>query len=440
MYLGKIFFNDLFKVGGAAIVAQGIGIITVPIFARLFDPEVLGQYTLLISTIGIFGFFSTFRYEYALMLPKEDNDAVNILIGTVGISLLWSSLLFVLIYLFKSDIEQIGQLNSISPFIYLIPILVLLASLINLLRFWANRKKLFGFNARVSIFNSFTIRLGNIGLGSLGFVSSAALVFISLLFQFLETVYRIYNFIKSDIHSFRYQCTLEKIRKQFIRYKRFPLIDVWNGFMDTGSLLIVPILLSVYFSATEVGLYSQSLNIVQLPLVLIATTFGQVFFQRLSEAKYSGELTQVVSESFVFLFIISIPVFTVLFFWGTELFSFFLGERWARAGQYASLLAPWCLLKMVYSPLSVTFIVTERQDVFLILTITTLITRVLSIVIGGIFHSSYLSIFLLGISGVITLILGLILICRLSGVKITHLLDALRNNPFYTVLKRMDKR
>jgi O-antigen/teichoic acid export membrane protein len=321
----------------------------------------------------------------------------------------------------------------------LIPILVLLASLINLLRFWANRKKLFGFNARVSIFNSFTIRFSNIGLGSLGYVSTAALVFISLFFQLIEAVYRIYSFLKSDIHTIRYQCSTKKIKEQFIRYKRFPLIDVWNGFMDTGSLLIVPILLSIYFSTTEVGLYSQSLNIVQLPLILIATTFGQVFFQRLSEAKYSGELKQVVSESFVFLLIISIPVFTVLFFWGTELFSFFLGERWVRAGQYASLLAPWCLLKMVYSPLSVTFIVTERQDVFLILTVTTLITRVLSIVIGGIYQSSYLSILLFGISGVITHSLGIFLVFRLSKVKPSDIAEAFKNNLFSILLKRISK-
>ena len=436
MFLEKGFFKNLFKVGGATIFAQSIGIISVPIFARLFLPEVLGQFTLLISVVSIFGLFSTMRYEMALMLPKDDIASINIIIGTVIISTIWTFFIYFIIYFLEDTILNLGSLGSISTFLYLIPILVYIASLINILRFWANRKKMFGFNAKLTLLNSFTIKSSNISLGYMGYITAIPLVLSYFIFQTLEVLIRLHNFIKANFNTISTKCTFISIREQLIRYKRFPLIDVWNGFMDTGSLLIVPIILSVFFTHNVVGLYSQSLNIVQLPIALIANAFGQVFFQRLSDAKHNNELSQIISESFVLLLMISIPIFSILLIWGPSLFNFFLGSVWIESGKYASYLAPWCMLKLVYSPLSATFIVTERQDLFLALTISTIITRVLSILVGGVFNNPDIAIKLFGISGFITLSFGLLLIFYLAKVKPQHIKFAVINNFFISkVLK-----
>ncbi|WP_099293710.1 lipopolysaccharide biosynthesis protein [Butyricimonas sp. Marseille-P3923] len=437
MYLKRDFFKNVLKVGGAAILAQLVGILTAPIFARLFSPEVVGQYTLFISLIGIFGVFATLRYEAALMLPKENEVALNILVGSGCIALIYSLFLFVLIYTIGPFLYEIGDYSSIKSYILLIPIFVLVSSWIKLLQYWIIRKKTFDFNAKLTVFYSVGVKVGNVSLGFLGFVSNGALILIYMFFQLLELVMRILNILKSDINRFFATVNVKQIWSILVRYKRFPLIDVWNGFLDTGSLLIVPILLSFYFSSSDVGLYSQSLNLVQLPLTLIAYTFGQVIFQRLSEAKHTGELAPVVAESFIFLLLISVPIFTVVFFWGREIFSFFLGRTWAISGVYAELLAPWCCLKMAFSPLSTIFGVTERQDLSLIITITTIMTRVLAIVIGGIYNSCYLAILLFGISGVVVNLIGTALLFYVSNMKWQYMQNAFTNNVFFVILRKI---
>ena len=53
MALGKEFFKNTFKIAGSTALAQGIGIVTIPIFARIFSPEIVGQYALFTSLVGI---------------------------------------------------------------------------------------------------------------------------------------------------------------------------------------------------------------------------------------------------------------------------------------------------------------------------------------------------------------------------------------------------
>jgi O-antigen/teichoic acid export membrane protein len=220
------------------------------------------------------------------------------------------------------------------------------------------------------------------------------------------------------------------MQQNIIRYKKFPLIGVWTSLIDTASVLIVPIILSLFFSAEEVGLYTQSLTLVQLPLVLIASAMGQVLFQRLSEAKHIEGLSEVIINSFALLLQIGFPLFTIIFLWGREMFSFVLGERWATSGIYAEILAPWCCLKMCFSPLSSIFSILEKQNISLLLTMLIFITRVLSVLIGGLCDSIWFAIFLFGISGFLSNIIGIIVIFYLSKSNIRNILKALVHNQF----------
>lgn len=435
MSLGKDFFFNTFKIAGSTVLAQVIGILTIPVFARLFAPEIVGQYALFTSLVGILAVFGSGRYELALMLPQEKERAVNILKGAMGIALIWACLLLVLIFFNQDLIVKIKSYESIQSYLIFIPLAVLFTCWNRILLYWFNREKKFGLNALFNIFNSGGTKIANVGVGIGGWVSASALIFVNIIILAGEFVGRLIfchtTYIKWKEFSYK------EIKKELIRYKRFPLIDSWSGLLDTGSLLIVPILLSLYFSDADVGLYTQSLMLVQLPVALIASALGQVFFQRLGEARYTGEMGQIIADAFVLLLQIGVPIFLIIFLWGREIFSFFLGECWAVSGTYAELLAPWCCLKMAFSPLSTIFSVKERQDISLIITIVTLLSRVSSIVIGGFYNSCYLAILLFGISGVLINLFGIFFLFKLSEITFIEIKLAFYNNPFMSILKKI---
>lgn len=420
MLLDKSFFKNVSKLAGATLIAQAIGVVTMPIYTRLFSPDVVGQYALITAAVGLCGVFSTGRYEYAVMLPKSEEKAEMLMAGSSAIAIIWSALICLALFIWKDQIISIGEYYKIADYLLVVPILVLMAALMKVFQYWFNRKMKFGYNAKITILHSVIWKGGNILFGFCGYATVFALVVVNVLANGIELLLRFREYIKEKVLR---HINFSEIKRSLAEYKRFALIDIWNGFLDQGSIWIVPILLSIYFSTKDVGLYSQALLVVQLPLALISGAFGQVFYQKFSVAD-KEDCPQIIAESTVVLSAFGIPVFLMLFFGGRYLFSFFFGSQWEMSGYYAELLAAWCGVRMVFSPLSTYFEAIQRQDVFLGITILTLLSRVASIVIGGYMGNCTLSILLFGISGLILNLFGIIVIYSLSKTKFSTVLVA----------------
>ena len=77
------FAANVLKLVTGSVIAQGLGVLAAPVIARLFAPEAFGVAALFVSITGIIGVVACLRYELAIMLPKTDEEAANLL----GISL-----------------------------------------------------------------------------------------------------------------------------------------------------------------------------------------------------------------------------------------------------------------------------------------------------------------------------------------------------------------
>ncbi|GHU83515.1 polysaccharide biosynthesis protein [Spirochaetia bacterium] len=433
MLLEHDFFKNVSKVAGATLLVQVIGIITMPIISRLYTPQAVGQFSLFNSIVGILSVFGTGMYDSALILPKEKKDGFSLVFVSHGFAFIVMAVLFLLIVYFGKNFESIANYKTISKYFLLIPLFVFFTSSKNIMIIWNNRNKQFGFNAKINILNAVATKSTNILFGFIGFATGIMLIIVNFLVLVVESIFRIIIFTSQERgDSFR-NLSIVTIKKNIVRYKKFPLIATWGGLLDTGSVLIVPILLSIYFTDSDVGLYGQSLTLVQLPIALIGSSIGQVLSQKLSVAKNTGELSDIITSIFPLLLKIGIPIFAIIFFWGEEIFSFFLGDRWAVSGIYAGMLAPWCCLKLCLSPMSAVFSVLERQGLLLFLTMFILISRVISIAIGGYYNNIYLSVLLFSITGVVCNVIGIILIFSISKSKPMDILKSFVKNPFHKI-------
>ena len=59
-------------------IAQAIPIAISPILTRIYTPEDFGVLALFVAITSIFGSIANGRYELAIMLPKKDENAINI--------------------------------------------------------------------------------------------------------------------------------------------------------------------------------------------------------------------------------------------------------------------------------------------------------------------------------------------------------------------------
>ena len=100
-----------------ATIAQAIPIAIAPILTRLYTPSDFGVFALFSSLVSLAAIIATGRYELAIMLPEDDQDAINLMALSVGISLLVSSICLVVVAIFNSQIVALLNNENISTWL-----------------------------------------------------------------------------------------------------------------------------------------------------------------------------------------------------------------------------------------------------------------------------------------------------------------------------------
>src|SRR5512133_567535 len=75
----KSFAFDVLTLTGGTTFAQILTILSVPVLTRLYQPENFGVWALYSSIASIISVIICLRYDYSIMLPESDEDAVNLL-------------------------------------------------------------------------------------------------------------------------------------------------------------------------------------------------------------------------------------------------------------------------------------------------------------------------------------------------------------------------
>ena len=139
---GSFLSNALTLLTGTTI-AQAITIVSAPILSRLYSPEDFGVMAVFISISSMIGLIACGRYENAIMLPKEDEDAGNILTLSILLALIISLILFLGVALFRRQIASLLKKPELAPWLWLVPITVFMIGLYQACNFWSSRKKQF---------------------------------------------------------------------------------------------------------------------------------------------------------------------------------------------------------------------------------------------------------------------------------------------------------
>ena len=90
--------RNILTLMGGNIISQSLPIAISPILTRIYTPADFGLFSILISISMIFGSISNGRYELAIMLPQNEEDAINITALGFFITLLITIILLIIIF------------------------------------------------------------------------------------------------------------------------------------------------------------------------------------------------------------------------------------------------------------------------------------------------------------------------------------------------------
>lgn len=356
-------------------IAQAIPIAISPILTRIYTPEDFGALALFLAITAIFSSIASGGYELAIMLPKKDEDAINIFALGFIITIVISLVLLFLVILFNDFFTTLLKNDIIGLWLYFVPVAVFFLGLFNILSYFNNRRKNYIDIARATILKSIILAITQL---SIGFIKSGAsgLITGQILSQMFANLRLIKNTLKDKI-------LINKINKLKIialakRYKDFPKFSMWAVLANTLAQHLTNILMSSFYSVATLGFYSLVQRVLGMPSSIIGSSISQVFFRQATiEKQQTGKAVNTFNSTFKKLILIGLPSFGTLFFIVEDLFAFVFGETWRIAGKYAQIVMPLFFIRFVVSTLSTLNTVFEKNKMGLCIQITLLTSMIL---------------------------------------------------------------
>ena len=360
-------------------IAQAIPVAISPILTRIYTPEDFGLLALFVAITTIFGNIANGRYELAIMLPKKDEDAINVVALGFIITLTMTLALLAIAVMFNEYIANLLNNKSVSVWLYFVPLSVFFIGLFNLLNYYNNRKKYYKDIAKASIIKSIMMAVIQLSVGLLK-QGATGLISGQLISQMSANIQLLKNIIKDRLLLSK--VTKEKVFFMAKRYREFPKFSLAAVLANTLTIHLTNILISTFYSVSTLGFYSLVQRVLGMPTALIGKSIGQVFFEEATKEKQlTGKAVNIFNSTVKKLLIIGVPSFGVLFFLVEDLFAFVFGEEWRIAGWYAKIMTPVFFIGFIVSTVSIVDTIFEKQFFYLCLQIGYLVAIMLGIYI-----------------------------------------------------------
>ena len=344
----------------AQIVVLGASVFT----ARLFTPEVFGQFAIYGSLTAIAIAMASLRLDMTIMLP-EDDDAARQIARVATISNFSVGLLFSILMLVGRPflIAQYGD-PELANWLLVGGVTVFFVAQATMMQYWFNRRTDYRTIAGNRVRQAVGSAAGQLGFGLVGLRILPGLLFGTLLGQ----AYAYVNLRRKskDLRQPIAEGTpsgWELVK----RYKKMPLLNMPNALIDSVRINGITLLIGTV-ALGAVGQFNLAWRILQVPIGLINSAISQVFFQKLARVK-PGEMFPLVRFTIIRSALISVVPFGAIYVLAPWLFEFVFGPQWDMAGAFARALTPWLMLQLVTSPISTVFVVTETQGWMLIFSV-----------------------------------------------------------------------
>lgn len=347
--------RNVLKLAGGTAGSQVISVAAAPIMTRLYGPESYGVLATFGSILGLIAVVSSLRYELAIAVPEDDDEAVALVwlcFALVAISTGLTALGVVL--LGDALVEWLNE-PALKPLLWLLPVGVLLSGVYQPLSYWAIRRKQFGLLAqtkfRQSIFglatNLAAAPLGTIGL-LLGQIVSQSAGFVAILRQ-------------SAVLQSRPAMSPAVLGQTLRCYSHFGIYSSPAGLINAVGNQVPTLIFASVFGAAQVGQLALAQRLLLLPAGLIGSSVGQVFLSQAAHRYRTGCLTKLMRQASRKLLTYGLMAAVVMSLVLAPLVPTIFGERWEQVKFIIPIMAPLFVGQFAVSPLSMAFIAVQAN-------------------------------------------------------------------------------
>jgi O-antigen/teichoic acid export membrane protein len=298
------------------------------------------------------------RYEAAIVLPKNNNTAANILALTFIINAVFFLVLFIPLLLFRDEIARLINFpQQHSSYLFFLPAACLAFSLYQSMNYWLIRQKAFKASA-----NNKVVRRTTEGIiqAMTGFLKVPGGLFIGDLAGNLANALAGIRQILKNNFDLKF-VSRRKIGYVLRRYSDFPKFNMIPTFLSSAATVLPFLFINKMYSTETVGYLDLSRLVLSLPLVFISATISQVFFQQTTDKKNKFmSIKKDIRDILLLLLVIIAAEMLVIFLFGPPLFGFVFGDKYELSGIFSQILIFSFALNFITSAFSSVYITFEK--------------------------------------------------------------------------------
>jgi len=332
-------------------IAQLIPFLISPLLTRLYPETSFATFTMFMAVVAVLTVPNGGRYFYAMVIPKEDSEALNIGKLSFWLVLLYNGFLFVIFTIFFKELNQFYALGNLW---FAIPLYVAIFGIYNIALYLSVRRKLFRTNAIAKIVQTASTAIFSVVLSFFG------LLFSGLILGKMIGVLASIPFLKVKLNL---NSDFEKLKVVAKKYIDYPKVTILPSLLDIFSLQALIFFVGRYYSEETLGYLGLTNMILIAPIALIGISFRDVFYQKITgffNDKAYAQAKKLFLGSAAALFLIGGVIAMVLLFFGEAIFAFVYGNNWIISGKFAVILGIAFWAKLWASPLSSIFNATHQ--------------------------------------------------------------------------------
>jgi O-antigen/teichoic acid export membrane protein len=326
------------------MLAQAVPLLLGPWLTRLYSPEQFGHYTAFAVVAANLAVVACARYEFALPLARDDDEAALLLalcVRVLGLATLVTGVLALGLVL----------LDGLAHAAWL-PLAVAAAGAAQLFTMWATRAQRVHAlaTARVVQHGGAAAAQGLAGAahgGSLGLVLgpvAAAAAAAALL-------------LRQPVPAGGWGMLLRAPRGALAavmrKHREFPLLNTPHAFAGALQDTLAVAVLVAWSGDVAAGFWGVALRYLKAPATLVGGAVAQALYPRLAQCSDPLEARRAVLQVMGVLALAALPLTAGLWLFAPWVFAWAFGAPWREAGELARALALYIGLHFIAAPLSV---------------------------------------------------------------------------------------
>ena len=370
--------------GGA--LAQLVPLLLGPVLARLFTPQAFGVFTTFSTVAATVAVVACGRYEFALPMARDEDEAAVLLALCVRIGLL--------VLVLSVPLAALLNMTGHLPLPWLLPLAVAAAGALQLLIMWSNRAQRFRALAISRVLQYGGAALLQVALGvalwgaarePAGGEAAWALVIAPVISGVLAMLVLVQpapaGGWRALLPARAHPGMQQAMRQVAVKFRDFPLLNTPHAFLGALQDALAVAMLVAFSGHAAAGFWGLGLRYLKAPATLVGSAVSQALYPRLAGAQ-PADAQRAVRQIMALLGAVALGLMLVLMVAGPWLFRLVFGAAWQEAGELARALAPYIAVHFVAAPLAVVTMAWKAQRWALLLSIVGQIVFLIALMLG----------------------------------------------------------